>query len=612
MALGEAAAAAAAVKVVDAAAPRLLTRVGRRVSKSVERTKVLLTKTFQNHLEASNFRARWVKTIVSKDKPVDLENIYVGLLLENEVDGLIADSDIDPTENPGSRVIVSGTGGAGKTVLMKKLLLDGFENRQGLIPLFVELRNLSFDGEIPLAKLIFENLADEGGPEGYSLFETALEEGLFPIFLDGFDEINPNLIDGATKQISKFSRKYKKCSIIISTRPGTGIHSLTDYSVYHLQPLSKEQALELIEKTRFEAVSKSKFLTALKDGLYEKHQSMMSIPILVVMMLLTFRSYGEIPSRMTVFYSQAFDTLYSIHDAEGKESYKRVHDSGLPPDQFRLVLNAFCYSSLCEYEIEFNRESLELFVSKGIRIARAECSTKEYISDLIKNVCVLQPDGLSYLFVHRSFQEYFAATFVSRYSGKKPFAAYDQLIRMTGPDLHQMLVEIDRPKLYRQWLLPKLEKYYETLDAMKSKSAIEKFNLFAASLVVRTSDYAIPYGMARTDFTIEGLTLAHMTDTTISPATLIQGVKFSDQDLKKIQGIAKKTPPRSISKGDGTGAVVQIARHYIQLSKNEVSMIGRSNFDGLFRAYLSAVEDQLSKIREIVAKDVIVEDLIFD
>ena len=37
-----------------------------------------------------------------------------------------------------------------------------------------------------------------------------------------------------------------------------------------------------------------------------------------------------------------------------------------------------------------------------------------FLRDLLKSVCVMQIEGVEYTFTHRSFQEYFAAYFISR------------------------------------------------------------------------------------------------------------------------------------------------------------------------------------------------------
>ena len=345
----------------------------------------------------------------------------------------------------------------------------------------------------------------------------------------------------------------------------------------------------------------------------------MSIPILVVMMLLTFRSYGEIPDRMTVFYRQAFDTLYSIHDAEGKESYKRIHDSGLPPDLFRGVLNAFCYTSLCQYEIEFTRDSLEYYVKKGIDITRTNCDVSKFISDLIKNVCILQPDGLNYLFVHRSFQEFFAATFVSRYSGKKPFAAYEQLIRVSGPDVHRMLLEIDRPKVYRKWLLPKLEKYREKIASQTNGAPYEKFQLLFDRLLVSIKDFKLQYFSSRNELSSDAAKLSYMIDPNISINYFSRNLEFSSEDKLLFKDIwdnniseLKESNLNNNKKNKNGRKSIYLTRFVVEINDDIRGILSRSNIDVLYNKYLNIIDKELKNVRSKVEKDVVVEDLIFD
>jgi hypothetical protein len=611
MAIAEGTMFAIAKKVLDESAPSILKKVSEKLGSEIAKVRVQFTKTFQDHLASSISRATYVKTIVSKDRAVKLREIYVNLMLTQDDGANFSDDELDPTKTEAPRFIVSGTGGAGKTILMKHLLIRCTENFNGMIPLFVELRNLDFSKSRKLAEIILEGINADVAPESSKLFEAALEEGLFHIFLDGFDEINPDHVAGATKMISAFSKRYQKCSIILSTRPGTGIHSLVNFEVFHVSPLSKEQAIDLIKKTKFDEISKAKFQDALESGLYDKHNTMMSIPILVVMMLLTFRTYGEIPNRMTVFYNQAFDTLYSIHDAEGKESYKRVHSSQLPPDIFRRVLNAFCYSSLCKYEIEFSRESLQFYIQKAIKITQVDCKVEDFIADLIKNVCVLQPDGMSFLFVHRSFQEFFAASFVSRYSGKQVFKAYDQLVTVAGPAVIEMLIEIDRAKFERQWVLPKLEKYVADLEKRVKLDIPEKIKPFADRIIFRGDRPLSGMTYTRGGLWHDGFLLSSATVREMRPDLMFANLEFGSLAIEKLQIFNKHqselNPDRSQSKILNSKSV-----YSINLKDENLSLITDSNFDNVYSNYILDVRTIMQNLSERVQNDVVVEDIIFE
>lgn len=490
MAIGEAAATAVALNVVNRISNAMLDRVALTLGQKAIDLRARFLKNFQTHLGKSLQKSKVVKTVVSKDKPVNLETIYVPLMLDHDDEKALEGDGLDPTVAQGRRIIVSGTGGAGKTILMKHLLNVAVANRNGIVPLFFDLRSLKSDTFEDILHAVHFELVREGGDESIELLEACLIEGVVAIFLDGFDEVHPDRMAQTLKAIEIFGRRFTLTSMIISTRPGTGLQNLVDFEVYHLRPLTKSQAIEVVNKTKFDLVSKTNFVRALEGGLYEKHETMMSIPILVVMMLLTYRSYGDIPDRMTVFYGQAFDTLFAIHDNESKTQYKRVYLSGLAPDQFKQVLESFCYRSLAQHELEFTQDALERYVSESIKFEKVNTTSENFRSDLVKNVCLLQPDGVNYVFVHRSFQEYFAARFALRYSGSNQFKVIDKIVQGRGGGVARMMDEMNKPKFYREWLLPTLVNFRSELRSLKSLPPWEGLGAFFGEVSFKAGKFA--------------------------------------------------------------------------------------------------------------------------
>lgn len=467
-----------ALQVIDRASPKILSNLAGIFSEEIRKIQVQFTKTFQNHLTQTFERSECIKTIISKDKPVPLEKIYVNLTLYCNDDRGLPDVSADPTQRNGCRFVLSGTGGAGKTVLLKHLLNISKQNSLGFVPIFVELRNIDFDSGEDMATCIFDEITKSGTKESYSLFQAALNEGLFALYLDGFDEIHPDQSTKALRFMRNFSDKYRSVSILISTRPQTGAATLQGYTVFHLEPLDKNQAIDLIERTDFDQNTKVKFLDRLNEELYDKHPTLMSLPILLAMMLYCFRTYADIPDRMTVFYGQSFETLYSIHDSENKELYKRTHHAGLAPDVFKTVLQAFSYLSLSNHDIEFTEFSLADYIKRSLSISNINVDYLKYKNDLIHNVCIIQPDGLSYVFAHRSFQEYFAAQFALNYSGRNRFLFFDRIISVAGSGVGRMMLEIDDIKTKRYWLVPKLEQIISALNKHSKEPLYKRFRLF--------------------------------------------------------------------------------------------------------------------------------------
>ena len=67
-----------------------------------------------------------------------------------------------------------------------------------------------------------------------------------------------------------------------------------------------------------------------------KHESFASNPLLLNIMLLTYDNYADIPEKLHLFYSNAFETLYIKHDAT-KGGYKREFKTKLSSDDFKRV-----------------------------------------------------------------------------------------------------------------------------------------------------------------------------------------------------------------------------------------------------------------------------------
>jgi ABC-type transport system involved in cytochrome bd biosynthesis fused ATPase/permease subunit len=121
MAVGEVVATAAAINAINRIGNSVSDRIDSNLVQNATGMRARFLKTFQSHLAKSLQKSGSVKTVVSKDKPVKLESIYVPLCLLHD-EKTIEGDELDPTINAGRRTIVSGTGGAGKTILMKHLL----------------------------------------------------------------------------------------------------------------------------------------------------------------------------------------------------------------------------------------------------------------------------------------------------------------------------------------------------------------------------------------------------------------------------------------------------------------------------------------------------------
>ena len=82
-----------------------------------------------------------------------------------------------------------------------------------------------------------------------------------------------------------------------------------------VQPLDLASAVELVRKLPFDDPVKERFVADLHGGLFKSHESFLSNPLLLSIMLLTYSDIAHIPTKLSIFYTQAYESLFQKHDA---------------------------------------------------------------------------------------------------------------------------------------------------------------------------------------------------------------------------------------------------------------------------------------------------------
>lgn len=433
---------------------------------ALDRFKVDFRVSFQEYLKRSYNKYSKIKTILYRNEPQYIYDFFEVPYLSKkeesefktyEEDGFKVDN-ISDILSISEFVIIKGTGGIGKSTLMKHLFINTLEQGQD-IPVFLELKDLnSVENSIDMEEIILSRIRDLGCDLEKKYLLYALDGVRFLFLLDGYDELSAEKKDWFFKEINAFCDRYPKNHYIISSRECSEFIEFQRFSVLRALPLNKEQALSLISKLRFDEKIKREFVDKLRNGLYEKHKSFASNPLLLNIMLLTYDNYAEIPGKMHVFYSNAFETLYSKHDAT-KGGYRREFKSGLSMGNFKKSLSLFSYLTYAGGELEFSYNQLQNHLERVIEVLGYSFSIEDYIEDLINGVCVLYKDGFNYRFTHRSFQEYFTAVFLSSLTDENMEKMGRNLIkkdtkRAANDSMFDMLYDMNEHRFEKNILLP--------------------------------------------------------------------------------------------------------------------------------------------------------------
>lgn len=369
---------------------------------------------YTNYLANTYDKNGKIKTLIYRRVPKELYSFYecIGV----ECDGKIIDtSSITRLIEESNKIIITGTGGIGKSILFRHLFLNTVDTT-AYIPVLIELRKFNaFDiKDISLYDAIYQSLCENGFRIEKEYFEASLKEGGYIILLDGFDEINRDKVSRVTSEVKSLSNKYNENKFLISSRPTDNFIGWNDFSEMTALPLTKEQALSLISKIEFDESVKTTFYNALKTSLFRRYESFASNPLLLTIMLLTFNNHASIPEKLNDFYEEAFSTLFNMHDAT-KDCYVRDIRSKLGCEDFKTIFAYICFKSYFAGEFEFSESRLRGYIqSAKEKFTSLQFSVDDFQEDLTLSVCMLIKDGLDYRFAHRSFQEYFAAWYTCK------------------------------------------------------------------------------------------------------------------------------------------------------------------------------------------------------
>lgn len=407
---------------------------------------------FEPLMENSYKKITNVRILCQKERDVNFSDVYVQSSFRG-VSGVVSDDDLIFLVTEGSNIIVNGNGGAGKTFFMRQLWLTLFQNSSSSkIPLFIELRHLSDLTQTDLATYLKEKISDKLTDE---LFKYFCENGRFYFLLDGFDEVERNQREILQKQILEFSSKYIDCRFVVSSRYEKRFAGWQYFDVYDSCPFNLEQVRELVSKVPFDKEAKEVFQSKLDENFFIENESFLSNPLLAIMMLMTFRENMDIPQRMNNFYDQAFTTLYQWHDATKAYSRSKV----LAIDEFQSSFGMFCLLSYYRQMYEFSRTDLVDIVKQSNQVCGINEKPEEIIRDYEESVNLIRQDGLRYVFIHRSFQEYFSAYALVRIIPRKFMDFVEEIKSRTSDSVLNMCFEMNKSIVIDEYIKPELEKY---------------------------------------------------------------------------------------------------------------------------------------------------------
>ena len=444
----------------------LISKIANKLKITYNEVKIDLEIPFQAYLTNSYEKYSKIKTIIYGIEPKKLYDFFEIPFLKKGSD-IIKPTTTKILTDLSKFLIIEGSGGIGKSTLMKHLFLSELKLKD-YIPIFTELKDFNEEGHLDLEKLLLKKLNQFHNTFQEEYLDYALQSGCFLFLLDGYDELYSENQKEFFKKLNDFCDKYPENHYILSSRPYSESEFIEfqRFTVLKAVSFTKEQAISLITKIEYpDEELKDKFIRDLESGLYDRNKSFASNPLLLNIMLSTYNDYAEIPQKLHLFYYQAFDTMLSKHDAT--KSYRRKMLSDLSSDTFKECFAIFCFLTYQKAKTEFTFPEIEEIFKKFPPRIKNVLNIGDFIDDLGNALCVLYREGNRYKFTHRSFQEYFVAYFLNIQTDSK-MRDYSFLLIESGKfstsadSVFPMLEDMSTQRFNNNILIPLLNKFEES------------------------------------------------------------------------------------------------------------------------------------------------------
>ncbi|RYD84811.1 MAG: NACHT domain-containing protein [Verrucomicrobiaceae bacterium] len=371
-------------------------------------------------------------SIHSFKRKYPLETAYISLDVSEAADHDGALSSIEDFLSTGSMFAVVGGPGSGKTTLLQWLALklsqhqlptELHENLGGKFPVFIKLRHIDTYASLDFvsaSKKTFPHLFD--GIDASWLIGKANDGGVL-FLIDGYDEIPKHLRGSAARWLDGLVGTYEDCSFVFTSRPTDAFYRFADeldIRQAFLESMTSKDVKSFIdywhravasgivneEVAQRVAESSRRLKAALLSG--DGVRSLATNPLMcAVLCTVSLDRNAEIPKEKHAVYTAAVDLLVNRRDAE--RGIVSKHYNSIKLGDRRKIFQRIARWLTLNDTLLISEARARKIIAETCAVPDREARGKA--DALLERSGMLSLVGSNEItFIHKQFQEFFAAT----------------------------------------------------------------------------------------------------------------------------------------------------------------------------------------------------------
>jgi len=399
-----------------------------------------------------------VRTIWSPEESIALRSFYYPckvITAKSDQKSINRIRDLG-TEN----IVIQGIVGQGKSVFMRYLALQEIVNNDDQrLPIFIELRKLSPSTTLLETIKNSLNLYDIAADD--NLVNHLASSGKTVLILDGFDELESQIVKKITNEIEDFSIRFPDLQIVVSSRPNNEIQKLSTFRVVEICPLTPMDYLPFLRALGLKVGKANDIISAINNS-PSKVSDLIKTPLMLTLVVFVYQSESQIPEELPEFFERLFYTVFTRHD-KLKPAFERQHYSGLSDRKLQALFESFCFMSL---QLGRNRTLNPIQFSEAFDLAQdytqgTNCEEVNFKKDITKVSCLMLEEGIGEVtFLHKSIAEYHAAAFIKSCDDRFAERFYSEAASNWQPwsECLSFLKSIDPYRFAKLFAVPNIEK----------------------------------------------------------------------------------------------------------------------------------------------------------